>query len=402
MLALAFAIPALPASAQSWRQKLETGRDAAPLLHPEPAPEAPAGGADSAFAYESRYRAGYNSNANADFEPRGSAFAVTEQNLVAVKRAGKALWGVQLRGFIEDAAAADETEYGASEARTSIAVPLPHDRALTMRAGYLLEDDRGLRSHDLGADVTLRGPFGKASHFLTVTANRITHDPLDFPEGPFDMGDNDRWRFGLETGFDIPVMPGVTATLAGGVVELSYLRERDLLDVARSSTSGFGRFALAFGGDGALSGSFGAMLFNRLYDDPRFDGDTVILGDADIVWRIDERTELGFQYLGDLEESPVYGVRNELTSIAAVTLTRRLGDKLIASLALYEQGSDFLETLRQDTTRGASVELAREIAPGLSLALAGEYETGATSLVGDTADVWKISAGFNFAYARSD
>lgn len=402
-LVLALAIPAQSARAENWQQKLEMGRDAAPLLHPGPVGEAPGGGATGAFAYQSSYRAGYNSNANADFfDPVGSAFAVTDQNLVVVKRAGKALWGVQLRGSIEDAVVADDTEYGATEARTSIAVPLPHDRAITMRTGYFLEDDRGFRSHDLGADITLRGPVGQASHFVTVTANRITHDPLDFPEGPFDLGDNDRWRFGFETGFDIPVMPGVTATLAGGVVEVSYLRQSDLAGVARSSTSGFGRFGLTIGGNGPVTGSFGAMLFNRLYEDPRFDTETVMLGDADIAWRINERTELGFQYLGDLEETPVYGARNELTAIAAVTLTRQINDDLFATVAVYEQGNDFLETLREDTTRGAALELTRQLTPNLSLALAGEYETGATNLTGDTADVWKVSAGFNFSYAGTE
>lgn len=396
---LALAIPSGSANAEDWRNKLRTGSQAASSPTAYSAPPPP-GGADSAFAYRSSYRAGYNSNANADFEPLGSPFAVLEQDLTAVTRAGEALVGMQLRGSIEDAFAADETEFGTVEARTSLSAPLPEGSRLIAGAGYILEDDRGFRSHDLGADVSLRAPYGDLVHFVTVTANRITHDPLRFPEGEFDLGDNDRTRFGIESGLDIPVMKDVTATLAAGLVDLRYVRDTDLAGIARSSTSGLARFGLAFGGDGALTGSFGAILFHRVYEDARFDNDTVVLAEADVSWRLGKRTALGFQYLGDMEETPFYGARNELTGLAAVTLTQTLTEKLTATFVVYEERNDFLETIREDVTRGAGLELTREIAPGLSLAVSGEYETGATSLADDTADVWKISAGFNFAYSK--
>lgn len=383
---------ALPARAEDWRERLREGSQAGVA-----APEL--GETDGGIlAYAGSLRGGYNSNANADFDPVPSAFLRGNQALVVNRPLGQARAGLQLRGAIEAPFAAEHLEYGDLEARTGLAGRLA-GRELAGTAGYRFEDDNGLRSHDIGARLAVRTPVGGAAHFLTATVNSVTYEPLAVTGGMVDLGDNDRLRLGLETGVDFPLAPGIEGSVSAGLVDMRYARRVDLAGFERDSTSVFLRAGATFA-TGPLTGGFGVMAFRRNHDEALFETASLMLADADLSWRLGERTTLGFRFLSDLEETPVYGAGSEHTTIAAVTLAQGLSETLTATLSLYREHVDYLETPREERTRGAALELSHALGSGLSLALGGEYETVANNLVEKSVKAWKVSAGFDYAFSR--
>jgi hypothetical protein len=265
--------------------------------------------------------------------------------------------------------------------------------------GYRFEDDDGLRSHDAGARFALTTPLGGGAHFLTATVNSVTHEPLRLSGGTLDLGDNDRLRLGVETGFDFPLASGIAGSLSAGLVDLRYARRVDRAGFERSSTSVFLRVGATFG-TGPLTGDFGVMAFRRDYDEALFETSALMLGNADLTWRLGETTALGFRFLSDLEETPVFGASNEHTTIAAVTLTQALDETMTATLALYRERIDFLEIPRKELSRGGALELAYALGPGLDLALGGEFETATGSLNDESVNVWKVSVGLDYAFSQ--
>ncbi|MGD9868185.1 MAG: outer membrane beta-barrel protein [Hyphomicrobiales bacterium] len=387
-------LPASPVHAEDWREKLREGsqtRASVQALAPADGPE---------VSYQALLRGGYTSNANKDLDPVPSAYFRSEQELVMRKALGEAQLGLQLRGSIDTPFQAYEIEFADIESAVSIAGKGAGGRALAATLSYRGKDDGGIVDHGLGLALETRKTAGRLTRFATVTADSYVYEPLDVGGAPFDLGDNDRLRLGLETGLERPLTSALTGTLSAGLVDIRYRRSHDLAGIERSSTSGFLRAGVAIGGEGPVTGEVGVMAFHRVYDEAAYAPETVLLGDASLAWRIGEKTQAGLQYLGDLDESVIYGVRGERSDVGVVSLTRALDEKLTATLAVYAEHVRYLGPDNTELTKGVALELTRSLLPGLSLALAGEVETTASSALEEDIGVWKLSGGFNYAFSK--
>lgn len=382
------------AHAGDWREKLRDGRDAGVAAeHDVSAP-------DGSFAYRGEYRLGFTSNANEDFDPRSSGTLESQQELQLKRKARAVILGGQLRGSIDTAWGADEINYGDMEARASIAGQAGNGRELALTGGYKLEHDKGFRSHDRGLNLSTRKRSGEAVQFTTLTVNSISHDDQSLFGFNLDNGDNDRLRVGLESGYDLPAAGGIAPTFSLGLVDVTHERAVDLGGYRRDSTAVFLRAAARLTSKGPLSGSFGVLAFRRDYDAPEFTDRVYLLPEAELTWRLQDKTSLTLSYLEDLEETPFYGSSNLHTSTTALTLTRKLDKVHTLSAALYRERDSYLDTPVQETSRGAAVEFSRMLNDNLSLGIMGEYERVSGTGYLEEIEIWKFFTGFKTNFSK--
>lgn len=381
------------AGADDWRQKLRE-RSQAGVARPRIAEPG------SAFAYTGSFRSGYTSNANEAFDTVPSAYSESAHDLELARKEGDRVLGLQLRGSIDVAHAADILDYADFETRATAAWETASDGVNALAGGYRFEHDRGFRSHDLGASVTLQRKIAGIPVFTALTVNAIAHEDQQLFGFSLDRSDSDRLRTGFEQGVELPARGDFTPTVSVGAVDVRHFRSSDNLGFRRDSSAVFARAGVAVSGKGRLGGEAGVLLFHRRYSDPAFDDRTVLLPEAELTWTISEKTGLAFSYLADLEETPVYGASNQMTATAALTLSHSLDEKYSLSAVVFDQRDSYFETDLDERTQGAGLELTRKLNDILALSLAGEFEHATANGADEAADTWKFSLGLVTAFSR--
>lgn len=379
--------------ASDWRQKLREGPQTA-VAQPQIAE------AGSAVAYTGSYSSGYTSNANEDFDPAPSAYTQSVHDLELARKDGNRVLGLQLRGSIDAAYAADVVDYADFETRATAAWKTASKGVNSLSASYRFEHDSGLRSHDTGASLSLRRPLGGYTWFSTLTLNAIAYEDQSLFGLSLDRSDNDRLRTGFEHGVELPERAGLTPSVSLGFVDVSHVHETDLAGFRRDSAAVFARAAVAFSGQGRLGGEAGVLVFRRDYCEPVFSDRTVLLPEAELTWKVSDRTGLAFSYLADLEETPFYGASNQMTATAALTLKHDIDDKHAVSAVVFDERDSYLEADLDERSRGAGLELTRKLNDTLALSLAGEYEQVTGTGFPEPTRTWRFSVGFTTAYSK--